>query len=51
MRRIGGGSALFHVLGDGDLRNTRLRGSGRDAAEGCATGWGDAEDAMNIVLL
>lgn len=51
MRKIGGGAALFYVLGDGDLRNTRLRGSGRDAVEGCADGWGDAEDAMNIVLL
>ena len=50
-RRIGGGAALFYVLGDGDLRNTRLRGSGRDAVEGCADGWGAAEDAMNIVLL
>ena len=51
MRSINGNKQLFHVLGDGDLRNTRLRGAGRDAVEGCASGWSDATDAVNIVIL
>ena len=51
MLAIGGSSILFELIGDGDLRNPATRGSGRDCARGVATGWGDAEDAMNIVLL
>jgi hypothetical protein len=51
LKRIGGGKALFHLLGDGDLRSVRLRGACSDASRSSAHGWGDAEDSMNIVLL
>ena len=51
MLRMGGSKTLFHLCGDGDLRSARLRGAASDAAAACASGWGNAEDAMNIVLL
>jgi hypothetical protein len=51
MLTIGGNSLLFYILGDSDLRNTSVRGSAKDCVRDVASGWGDAEDALNIVLL
>ena len=49
--QIGGSKVLFHLVGDGDMRNARLRGASSDASRSAAHGWGVAEDAMNILLL
>ena len=51
MLRVGGNKQIFHLIGDSDLRATRLRGAGRDCVEAIAHGWGNAEDAMNIMIL
>lgn len=48
---LGGSKLLSHLLGDDNLRNQRLRGAGSDASRSIAYGWGEADDAMNILLL